>query len=78
MADSKTAVAGSNGDLPPAAGDAATGQSLGAIILDGYDRAYVLNLAKTLRAAQIDHPLSRALQNDFRSRAARPARSTSR
>jgi hypothetical protein len=64
LADSQTPIAGS--DLPPASGDAATGQSLGAIILDGYDRAYVLNLAATLRRADIDHPLSRSLQNDVR------------
>jgi hypothetical protein len=66
MADNKVAVSGSNGDLPPAAGDAAHGESMGAIILDGYDRAYVLNLASTLRSAQIDHPLSRSLQNDMK------------
>jgi hypothetical protein len=66
MADSKTPVSGSNGDLPGAAGDAVTGQSMGAIILDGYSRAYVLNLARTLRRAQIDHPLSRSLQNDMK------------
>jgi hypothetical protein len=64
MADSKTPVTGSNGDLPGAAGDAATGQAMGAIILDGYNRAYVLNLAKTLRRAAVDHPLTRSLQND--------------
>jgi hypothetical protein len=39
---------------------------MGAVILDGYDRAYVLNLAATLRRADIDHPLSRSLQNDVR------------
>jgi hypothetical protein len=66
LADSKVPVSGSNGDLPGAAGDAATGQSMGAIILDGYSRAYVLNLAKTMRRAQVDHPLSRSLQNDMR------------
>ena len=43
-----------------------TGQAMGAIILDGYKRAYVLNLAKTLRSAQVDHPLSRSLQNDVK------------
>jgi hypothetical protein len=66
MADSQTPVSGDNGDLPGAAGDAgaASGASLGAIILDGYDRAFVLDLAKTLRRAEVDHPLSRALQND--------------
>ena len=43
-------------------------QALGAIILDGYNRAYVLNLAATLRKAQVDHPLSRSLQNDVEGR----------
>jgi hypothetical protein len=67
MADSKVAVAGTGGDLPSAAGDAAqTGQSLGAIVLDGYDRAYVMDLAKSLRSAQVDHPLARSLQNDVK------------
>ena len=66
LADSKVAVNGMTGDLPSAAGDAATTQSMGAIILDGYDRAYVLNLAKTLRRADIDHPLSRALRGDVK------------
>ncbi|GAA4709009.1 S8 family peptidase [Sphingomonas lutea] len=67
LAGSQVPVTGSAGDLPPAAGDAATGQSLGAIILDGYDRAYVANLAASLRRADIDRPLSRAIQNDIRS-----------
>ena len=67
LADSKTAVSTtSNGDLPTAAGDAVTGQGMGAIILDGYDRAFVLNLASTLRRADIDHPLHRALQGDVK------------
>jgi hypothetical protein len=39
---------------------------MGAIILDGYNRAYVLNLAATLRRADADHPLSRSLQNDVK------------
>jgi hypothetical protein len=53
--------------LPPASGDAATAKSFGAIILDGYSRAYVMNLASTLRTADVDHPLSRSLQNDVRA-----------
>lgn len=52
--------------LPPASGDATTTKSFGAIILDGYSRAYAMNLAATLRRADIDHPLSRSLQNDVR------------
>jgi len=67
MADSQAPVTGSGGDLPPAAGDGgSTGQSLGAIVLDGYSRAYVLDLAKTLRSAAISHPLTRSLQSDVK------------
>jgi hypothetical protein len=67
LADSQTAVSTtSNGDLPPAAGDAAGGQGMGAIILDGYNRAFVLNLASTLKRAAVDHPLHRALQGDVK------------
>jgi hypothetical protein len=68
LASGETAVSTTdNGDLPAAAGDATHGASLGAIILDGYSRAYALNLAATLRKADQDHPLSRALQTGFKS-----------
>ena len=68
MANSQTPVSLSgNGDLPGAAGDANTTHSLGAIILDGYDRAFVLNLARTLRQAPQDSPLARSLRNDIRA-----------
>jgi len=60
----------SNGDLPAVAGDAATAQSLGAVILDGYSRAYVLNLAKTLNRAPQETPLAQALHNDVRATSA--------
>ena len=66
LAGTQTAVTGTNGDLPSAAGDAATTQAMGAIILDGYDRAFAVNLAKTLRSAEVDHPLARSLQNDVK------------
>jgi hypothetical protein len=66
LADSKIPVTGQSSDMPSAAGDAATGKSMGAIIVDGYDRAFVMNLAATLRRADVEHPLSRALQNDVR------------
>ena len=66
LAGSKIPVGGINGDLPSAAGDAGAGKSMGAIILDGYKRAYVMNLAATLRHAIVDHPLSRSLQNDVK------------
>jgi CTP:molybdopterin cytidylyltransferase MocA len=67
LADSKIPVTGFNGDLPGPAGDAGAGErALGAIILDGFDRAYALNLASTLRRAEVEHPLARALQNDVK------------
>jgi len=67
LAGSQTAISTTNnGDLPPVSGDANHGKSFGAIILDGYNRAFVLNLAATLRKADIDRPLTRALQGDVR------------
>jgi hypothetical protein len=65
MADSKVAVdQSSNGDLPSAAGDAGTSGAMGAIILDGYSRAFVLDLAKTLNRAEQAEPLAGALQGE--------------
>ena len=62
LAGSQVAVStGSNGDLPAAAGDAAAAQSYGAVILDGYSRAFAIDLAKTLRQADQSRPLERAL-----------------
>jgi hypothetical protein len=67
LAGSQTPVStGDNGDMPPVSGDAIGKSPLGAIILDGYSRAFVLNLAKTLRSAPIDQPLTRALQNNVK------------
>jgi hypothetical protein len=67
LADSQAPVSTMmNGDMPAAAGDAGATQSLGAIILDGYDRAFALNLARTLRTADLDRPLSRSLQNNLK------------
>jgi hypothetical protein len=59
----------SNGELPPAAGDGGQGTA-GAIILDGYSRAFVLDLARTLRTAEPAKPLARALQGSVRVGAA--------
>ena len=69
LASSKAPISlTSNGDLPAVAGDAKGGAALGAVILDGYSRAYVLNLAKTLRSAPADqHPLARALIGDVQA-----------
>ena len=68
LASSETPVSlADNGELPAASGDATGGASFGAIILDGYDRAYVMNLAATLQRAEQEQPLSRSLQNGLRS-----------
>ncbi len=65
LAGSQTVVSTfSNGDMPSVAGDALKREPLGAIILDGYDRAFVLNLAATLRQAPQGSPLARALLGD--------------
>jgi hypothetical protein len=56
-----------NGDLPPAAGDGGAKDAVGAIILDGYSRAFVLNFAKTLRSAEQSKPLARSLQGHIRT-----------
>ena len=62
LAGSQVAVSTSqNGYLPAAAGDAAGQGPFGVVILDGYSRAYALDLAKTLRQAEASHPLERAL-----------------
>ena len=68
LADSATAVSlDDNGNLPGAAGDAGAGKHpLGAIILDGYDRAFAINLAATLRSAPQDKPLTRSLLSNLR------------
>jgi hypothetical protein len=61
-----TGMAVTNSDLPGAAGDAGNDPknpgSFGAIILDGYDRAFVVDFAKTLQKARQEHQLTRALQ----------------
>jgi hypothetical protein len=45
----------------------ATGQMTGAIILDGYSRAYAIDLAQTLARAPQDRPLGQALGGHVRS-----------
>lgn len=65
LAGTETAVTGEESALPPASGDAGT-QSLGAIILDGYDRAFVMDFAKTLRQAEQSRPLTNALRGNVR------------
>lgn len=58
-----------NGTLSAPMGDASQ-TGLGAVILDGYDRAFAIDLAGTLRAASPQYLLSGALATDQRSFAA--------
>ena len=57
------------GDLPPAAGDGGdpVNGKLGAIILDGYSRAFSINLAAGLRRAEINKPLHRSLSGNVKN-----------
>ena len=54
------------GGAPEAAGDAGAKSTLGAVILDGYDRAFAIDLAKGLRQAEARRPLERSLSGDVR------------
>ena len=55
-------AASTGGSLPPAAGTGpTTPKGLGTIILDGYSRAYALDLVKSLEAAEARRPLEQAL-----------------
>jgi hypothetical protein len=60
----------SNGQGSTAMGDGAASGMAGAIILDGYSRAYGLNLAKTLASASPEKPLAQSLQGNFNTAAA--------
>lgn len=69
LAGSEAKVAlDSNATLGTAMGDAGSqgGASLGAVILDGYSRAYALNLAATIGAAAQARPLAQAIGGDIR------------
>jgi len=59
-------AASTSGDMPEAAGDGGQ-QPMGAIILDGYSRAFVMDLAKGLRQAGARKPLERALTSRTRA-----------
>jgi hypothetical protein len=56
-------------DMPEAAGDGGSKGGLGAIILDGYSRAFVMDLARGLRQAETRQPLERALSGRVRGSA---------
>ncbi|MFC7536399.1 S8 family peptidase [Sphingomonas sp. GCM10030256] len=66
LAGSATPVTDSNGVMPAAGGSPAEKDPIGAIVLDGYSRAYAVDLAKTLRAAEQRTPLRHALEGDAR------------
>jgi hypothetical protein len=56
-----------SGGLPEAAGDSGGQGSMGAIILDGYSRAFAMNLAKGLRSATARRPLEHSLAGQVRA-----------
>ena len=61
----------SNGQASGAIGDGGkTGAMTGAIILDGYSRAYALDLAKTIARAPQEQPLAQSLHGNFRTASA--------
>lgn len=55
-----------NGEASPAMGDA-QGQMAGVVVLDGYSRAFAVDLARTLSLARREQPLTQALQPGVRS-----------
>nr|WP_314442350.1 S8 family peptidase [uncultured Sphingomonas sp.] len=68
LAGSSTPVSSSGSDAPPAAGDApVSGAGIGAIVLDGYSRAFAVDLARTIRSAPASQPLRRALDGTLRA-----------
>lgn len=70
LAGSKVAVdlTASGGQTSAAMGDAALqGQNVGAVILDGFDRAFALNLAHDLKVAVPEYKLTGALSGDRRN-----------
>jgi hypothetical protein len=67
----KVTDAASSGGLPEAAGDSGGQGSMGAIILDGYNRAFAMDLAKGLRQANARMPLERVLTSQVKGSAVR-------
>lgn len=71
LAGSPDPISGVGSDAPPAAGDAPiSGASIGAVVLDGYSRAFAVDLARTIRSAPRPEPLHRALGGTLRAGAA--------
>jgi hypothetical protein len=56
---------GPNGQPTGASGDALTREPIGAVILDGYSRAYAIDIARTLSVAPQQRPLAQGLQGDL-------------
>lgn len=56
-----------NGAVPSAAGDALRKGSLNAIVLDAYQRAFTINLARTLKEAARARPLAAAMGSGVQS-----------
>src|SRR6185369_3504894 len=71
LAGTETVVttAAASGGLPEAAGDGGAQGSMGAIILDGYSRAFAIDLAKGPHQAEGRLPLERALTGHVRGSA---------
>ena len=72
LADGKTAVTGESlgGSLPAASGDGGggkTGTKFGTIVLDGFSRAFALDLTRSLEAAEQRRPLEQALTGRSRT-----------
>jgi hypothetical protein len=69
MAGTGAAVPGSAGEASGAMGSppGASGAMKGAIILDGYSRAFVIDLVTQLRAAPVEQPLAQSLGGDQRT-----------
>ena len=59
------------GDAPEVMGDGGAQGGLGAVILDGYSRAFAMDLAKGLRQAGPRRPLEQALAGQVKGSAAR-------
>jgi hypothetical protein len=72
LAGTEVAVADASvtGGLPEAAGDSGGQGSMGAIILDGYSRAFAMDLAKGLRSAVARRPLEQSLTGSVKASAA--------
>jgi len=71
LAGSPDPVSSGGSDMPGSAGDAGTySTGIGAVVLDGYSRAFAVDLARTIRSAPRSAPLHRALSGSYRAGAA--------